>query len=102
LAAGGGLGGYVKQIAVGANTNGTLEVFGIGADNAAWFCQQQAGSWGNWQSLSGYVKQLAVGRESDGALEVFGIGPTNSVWVNSQISPAGPFGGWSGLGGYVA
>ena len=95
------LGGYVKQITVGANNNGTLEIFGIGADNAAWFCQQQAGSWSSWQSLGGYVRQLEAGRESNGALELFGIGSTNGVWVNSQTIPAGPFGGWSSLGGWV-
>ena len=86
---------------MGTNHNGTLEVFGIGADNAAWFSQQQAGSWSNWQSLGGYAKQLAVGRESNGDLELLGIGPTNGVWVNTQTTPAGPFGGWYSLGGDV-
>ena len=86
---------------MGANNNGTLEVFGIGADNAAWFCQQQAGSWSNWQSLGGYAKQLEVARETNGDLELSGIGAANGVWVNSQTTPAGSFGGWSSLGGYV-
>jgi hypothetical protein len=95
------LGGNVKQITVGANNNGSLEVFGIGGNNAAWFCQQQAGSWSTWQSQGGYVKHLEVGRESNGDLELFGIGAANGVWVNSQTSPAGSFGSWSSLGGYV-
>jgi hypothetical protein len=44
---------------------------------------------------------LEVGRDANGDLELFGVGAANGVWVNSQTTPAGPFGGWSSLGGYV-
>ena len=88
---------------MGTNNNGTLQVFGIGGDNAAWFRAQQAGSlgWSNWQTLGGDVQQLAVARDLNGNLELFGTGAPNGVWVNSQTTPAGPFGGWYSMSGWV-
>jgi hypothetical protein len=47
------------------------------------------------------VTQLTSAVDSNGDQELFGIGAANGVWVNTQTSPAGSFGGWYGLGGYV-
>jgi hypothetical protein len=86
------LGGYVKQLEVGRDANGDLELFAIGYDNSVWVNTQTSpgGSFGGWNSLGGNVKQIIVGANPNGSLEVFGIGGDNAAWFCGQQS-----GSWS-------
>src|SRR4029453_16244369 len=70
-----GLGGIVKQpVCQALNSDGRLEIFGIGTDNAAynmWETAPHAGPWSGWNRLGGWVSQLAIACNSDGRLELF-------------------------------
>ena len=65
-----GLGGYVKQIAVGRNLDGREEVFAIGGDNTVWALMEAAvnDAWtdSNWfQVTNDKVQALAVVLNTD-------------------------------------
>jgi hypothetical protein len=95
-----------RVAAAACNSDGRLEVFGVGTDNAVWHNWQNAahaGPWSGWASLGGVVtSDPAVFLNSDGRLEVFARGLDNAVWHNWQKAPhAGPWSGWASLGGVV-
>lgn len=85
------------------NTNGALEMFGVGSNTAAWHDWQTgpSGSWHGWASLSqsGSVPGCAVAKNSNGTLEAFVVGPTKDVMRNYQTSGGGSWHGWVSLGG---
>ena len=91
---------------VACNSDGRLEVFGVGTDNALWHLWQaapHAGPWSSWSSLGGGIISFpAVALNSDGRLEVFVRGTDNALWHNWQTAPhAGPWSGWASLGGVI-
>ena len=91
---------------VACNSDGRLEVFGIGTDRALWHLWQtapHAGPWSSWASLSGVVISYpAVALNSDGRLEVFARGTDNALWHIWQTAPhAGPWSAWASLGGTI-
>jgi hypothetical protein len=76
------------------NSDGRLEVFGIGFDDALWNIWQNSpgGGWSGWNQLGGpgaAVKQIVAAQNSDGRLEVFGIGFDDALWNIWQNSPGG-------------
>jgi len=98
------LGGQVKQLVSAMNSDGRLEIFGIGMDNALWHNWQthpHAGPWSGWFSLGGGVKEISAARNSDGRLEVFAIGMDDALWDIWQTAPSGGWSGWVSLGGKV-
>ncbi|HEX4277506.1 MAG TPA: hypothetical protein VHZ74_19245 [Bryobacteraceae bacterium] len=101
-----GLGGYFTgTIAVAANSDGRLQAFTRGTDNALWTISQTApdGAWSPWTSIGGVLgSDPAVGVNSDGRLEVFALGSDNSLWTIAQSSPGAGFSGWQGLGNTLA
>ena len=91
---------------VACNSDGRLEVFGVGTDNALWHIWQQAphaGPWSSWSSLGGVVtSDPSVFVNSDGRLEVFARGTDNALWHIWQQAPhAGPWSSWNSLGGTI-
>ena len=75
------------------NSDGRLEVFVVGTDNALhhkWQTSAGSGStWSNYQSLGGGVKENsspAVVRNADGRLDVFVVGTDNSLYHKWQSS----------------
>jgi acylphosphatase len=94
------LGGDARQIVVGQNGDGRLEVFAIGREDYAlhhiW--QQPEGGWSQWRSLGGGVVQIVVGRNRDGRLEVFGIGAGWQVYHIWQQRTGG-WSAWTPMGG---
>jgi len=91
---------------VACNSDGRLEVFGIGTDNALWHTWQAAphsGPWSGWASLGGVItSDPAVFDNSDGRLEVFARGTDNALWHIWQTAPhSGPWSGWASLGGVI-
>jgi hypothetical protein len=97
---------------VARNANGTLEVFACGTDHGVWHIwQAPSADWGGtWSSLGGSVMAglfvppvLDVAVNDDGRLEVFIRGADGGVWHSWQPSPgAGPWSGWTSLGGAPA
>jgi acylphosphatase len=91
---------------VACNSDGRLEVFGVGTDRALWHMWQtapHAGPWSSWSSLNGVVISFpAVALNSDGRLEVFVRGTDNALWHIWQTAPhAGPWSAWASLGGVI-
>ena len=88
------------------NSDGRLEVFGVGGNRAVWHNWQEhphAGPWSGWASLGGVVTSDPVTVDnSDGRLELFARGTDNALWHNWQTAPhAGPWSGWASLGGII-
>jgi acylphosphatase len=88
------------------NSDGRLEMFVVGTDNAVWHNSQTVPHdmpWSGWASLGGVVtSEPAVALNTDGRLEVFARGTDNAVWHNWQTAPhSGPWSGWSSLGGNI-
>jgi len=88
------------------NSDGRLEVFGVGTDNALWHIWQtapHADPWSSWSSLGGVVtSDPSVFVNSDGRLEVFARGTDDALWHIWQTVPhAGPWSSWSSLGGAI-
>lgn len=95
-----------RAVTVTCNSDGRLEVFGVGTDNALWHNWQDAphaGPWSGWASLGGVLdSDAAVADNSDGRLEVFVRGSDNALWHNWQTKPhAGPWSSWASLGGVI-
>jgi hypothetical protein len=93
--------------AAACNTDGRLELFGVGTDFALWHIWQTvpgAGPWSSWSSLSGVItSNPAVAVNKDGRLEVFGRGTDGALWHIWQTAPhAGPWSAWSSLGGGIS
>jgi acylphosphatase len=88
------------------NSDGRLEVFARGADNALWHIWQEAphaGPWSAWASLGGIItSDPAAIDNSDGRLEVFARGTDNALWHIWQEAPhGGPWSSWASLGGIL-
>ncbi len=88
------------------NSDGRLEMFGVGTDNALWHIWQtvpHGGPWSAWSSLGGVItSQPAVALNTDGRLEVFARGTDNALWHIWQTVPhGGPWSAWSSLGGNI-
>src|SRR6266567_2461595 len=88
----------------GSNSDGRLEVFGVGVGDALWHIWQTApdGGWSDWGTLSGIlVGEPAVVSNADGRLEVFARGTDNGLWHIWQTAPDGGWSGWESLGGII-
>jgi hypothetical protein len=87
---------------VGQNSDGRLEVFACGTDNALWHNWQTApgGNWSGWAPLGGgLTSEPEVAANLDGRLEVFIRGTDTQVWHNWQVEASGAWSGWAPLGG---
>ncbi len=89
-----------KDITVGKNSNGALEVFIIGVDGCIYHIGQTApnNGWGNWIRLgltTQKAKEFGLGTNADGRLELFNVGTDNGIYHYWQNSPNGT---WSSRG----
>lgn len=80
------LGGLVKDLAAGTHQNGTVEVFGIGMDNALWRNRRVNNAWTGWSSLNGSLQSISVRRDGGGRLRVFARGTDDGFWSTVQNS----------------
>jgi acylphosphatase len=100
-------GRWLERVACAVdNSDGRLEVFGVGTDRAVWHTWQQAahaGPWSGWASLGGVVTSTPVTVDNaDGRLELFARGTDRALYHNWQTAPhAGPWSGWHSLGGLI-
>ena len=95
------LGGAAKQVTVGKNADGRMELFYAGLDDLLYHNWQGVpnGPFQGQAPLGGAAKQIAVGSNADGRIEVFYVGPDDCLYHNWQGVPNGPFQGESSLGG---
>src|SRR5206468_12625662 len=91
----------VLSINAHQNSDGRLEVFMAGSDNALWNIWQNKpnGNWSTWGSLgtppgTNSISYPAAGAYADGRLEAFVIGSDNALWHKWQSLPGGTWGGW--------
>jgi hypothetical protein len=98
----------IRQIAVGHDPWGRLEVFAVGGDHAVWVNREvyvcNPNYWTGWQSLGGWVSSIAVGYSPEDPLagaQVFAVGSDSGLWVNSQtlLGAGSTWSGWQSLGG---
>ena len=93
--------GVSRQIALGKNADGRLELFALGGDGAVnhkWQAAPNRG-WGEWSTLAGHdLKQIAIGSNADGRLEIFALGGDGAVYHKWQGTPNGGWGEWKSLG----
>ncbi len=79
----------VGDVAVGANADGRLELFGSDQSGDVWHIWQNTpnGGWSSWASLGGEPFDAPlVGRNQDGRLEVFVEGRTASTPPGGRAS----------------
>ncbi|NOJ50451.1 trypsin-like peptidase domain-containing protein [Bradyrhizobium archetypum] len=92
-------GDRLRNLDVGRNGDGRLEVFGVAPDNTIWNTWQVApsngwnGSWNMLYSSGDQLRDLRVARNLDGRLEVFGVAPDDTIWHTWQVAPSN---GWNG------
>ncbi|MEP6749773.1 MAG: hypothetical protein ABJB86_18690 [Bacteroidota bacterium] len=90
-------GGAAKQIAVGQDADGRLEVFYVGTNNDLyhrWQTTPGALVWSGENHFPGdSAQQIAVGRNQDGRLEIFYVGTNSKLYHNWQTAPNS---GWAG------
>ncbi|MGH9987984.1 MAG: hypothetical protein ACRD8W_28935, partial [Nitrososphaeraceae archaeon] len=91
-----------------ANSDGRLQAFVVGTNNALYYkTQTSAGSstWSSsWTPLGGGIKadtSPAVARNSDGKLQVFVVGTNNQLYYKTQTTAGGSTWStsWTSLGG---
>jgi hypothetical protein len=104
-------GNYVGPIQM--NQNGTLEIFGIGANGDLWRDSEVSadvrhapmGNWNGWVDHKGGIQSKgspAVVRNLDNTLEVFVPSAAGDVYYAYQLSPGGSWSGWTDMGGSSA
>ncbi len=105
--------GQLTSVAVEANADGRLEVFGSNArqpdgQNNVYHAWQltPGGGWSGWAILPGYLTGVSLARNRDGRLELFGVNThqpsgQNNVYHAWQLTPGGGWSGWAILPGQL-
>jgi hypothetical protein len=97
--------GTLRQIALGRNEDGRLEIFAVGGNSQLWHLYQLAanGGWSTWEQLMGpTLQQLTVANAADGRLEVFAVGTDHALKHIRQAVRNGGWTAWESLGGWVS
>lgn len=86
------------------NSDGRVEMFGIGANSDVWHDYQTApnSGWNGWLDMANgnSIAGPAVGHDKDGRLELFASTGSGKVWHNFQtIGGGGAWNGWGSQGG---
>jgi hypothetical protein len=87
-----------------ANSDGRLEMFGIGSNNDVWHNYQGSpnSGWNGWIDMANgnSIAGPAVGKDKDGRLELFAATGSGKVWHNFQtVGGGGAWFGWGSQGG---
>jgi hypothetical protein len=84
-------GNSAKQVAVGRNADGRLEIFYVGTNNDLYHNHQTVPNGNGWAGETHFAnnsaKQVAVGQNQDGRLEIFYVGTNNDLYHNWQTAP---------------
>jgi hypothetical protein len=77
----------------------TLDVFGIGLDNALWHTRWNGSAWEqDWDPLGGQFISNPVAVPSQERIDAFGVGPDKAIWHN-YTDVSGWRKSWESLGG---
>lgn len=100
----------MQEIAVGRNSDGRLEVFGMAESvfgngiGVVWHTRQKAANQADWEPWTGLHigvgSSIRCASNEDGRLEVFIIGTDDAIWHSWQTASGG-WASWSSLGGSV-
>jgi hypothetical protein len=94
----------MTDLVAAANADGSISLFGIGANGDVWTNSQSAPGvgWSGWKDLGAQKIQpgFVIGQTPSGYLEVFGVDPNGSVCYNRQTED-GSWSGWTSLEGKV-
>ena len=81
-----------KQLSVGRNKSGALEIFFTGMNNGLWHDWQLGPSNSGWAGATRFAGEQAqnvvVGQNPDGRLESFFPGEGDRLYHDYQITPA--------------
>ncbi len=79
-----------SRLAAESNTDGSLDIFARGTDNALWTNRKLSnGNWTGWDSLDGILtSDPEVGRFQDGRLFVLVRGDNGKIFIRRQYSPS--------------
>jgi len=84
-----GLDGAFQSVAVGANADGRLEIFGISRIGGIFHRWQLAAGdsshWSPMAQMDGQLNSIAVARNYDGTLQVFGTNPFGNIFTRNQV-----------------
>ncbi len=86
------------------NSDGRMEMFGVGANTDVWHDYQTAANsgWKGWLDMANgnTIAGVAVTHDKDGRLEVFAPTGSGKVWHNFQtVGGGGAWNGWGSQGG---
>ena len=107
----GSLGGTIRSnsdVSLAMNSDGRLQAFVVGTNNALYYRTQSSpnsNTWSSsWTSLGGGIKadsSPAVAINNDGRLQVFVVGTNNQLYYKTQSSPNSNTwsSSWTSLGG---
>jgi hypothetical protein len=107
----GSLGGTIRSssdVSLAMNSDGRLQAFVVGTNNALYYRTQSSpnsNTWSSsWTSLGGGIKadsSPAVAINNDGRLQVFAVGTNNQLYYKTQSSPNSNTwsSAWTSLGG---
>ena len=85
-----------KQVTVGQDVDGRLEIFYVGTNDGLYHNWQTAPN-GGWAGETPFpndsAQQIALAQNADGRLEIFYVGTNNNLYHNWQVAPGQ---GWAG------
>jgi hypothetical protein len=98
-------GSGLRDLAVGRNQDGRLEVVAIGGDGAVydmWQLAPSSSSFSGWANLGGTnARDVTVGLNQDGRLSVFAILGDYQVYERRQLVPNAGLSDWQNVGGVL-
>lgn len=93
---------------VARNTDGTLQLFGLGpANGTIWTTRQPSpgnNSWPSWSAVpnGSLASDPVAASTADGSLDVFALGPNSDVWSDKQTAPGSSnWTGWVDIGDFA-
>ena len=94
------LGGSAKELAIGNNADGRIELFYVGTSDQLFHrVQLGTGGWSGEIAFGVAGRDIAVGRNSDGRLELFFTDTADAIHHAWQTAPNASWTGASALGG---
>jgi hypothetical protein len=81
------LGGTAKQLVVGNNADGRLEVFYVGTNDRLFHRVQVSAGWSGEIAFGTDARDISVARNPDGRLELFYLSASGAIGHSVQLAP---------------
>src|SRR6266487_120479 len=83
-----------------SQTANSLDLFGLGMDNAVWHTSWNGTGWEGWKSLEGtFISPTSAVSWAENQLDLFALGMDNSAWHKGW--DGNNWSGWESLGGIL-